>query len=329
MDYSHQDIVPKRQPAHLQQQVRTQSCAWTATSAQQNAVVNTCHHAVSQVSQILPQQNENVIVKGLKANSSLAQPSINYAQAAQNGAKSFSVLDETKKAISMQKSNDIISQNNRREYNHISNHNHPDSQQQHKSSLSRKGEYYSSYNVHTSVSSSSISQTRAISPSSKAFHSEEKVLLSMQKKHHIAEKTVNGDKKEAKNIMKDEKVKNLKENRNQDSFQNAKVEKDGVDSDDANKTRGRGRRHRNRSKKRRSSSNKSDHEVENGDGCKESANVSEMTLHFEDVEEFPDLITSSRGFSQEPYSSLLGERSSLSGTSVSYSDAIKSVSKPP
>ncbi|RUS71841.1 hypothetical protein EGW08_020404, partial [Elysia chlorotica] len=53
-----------------------------------------------------------------------------------------------------------------------------------------------------------------------------------------------------------------------------------------------------------------------------SSNVSESTLHFEDVDEFPDLVSAGRGF-------LPGEecggadRGTLSGTSLSYSDVIK------
>ncbi|GFN93192.1 selenocysteine insertion sequence-binding protein 2-like [Plakobranchus ocellatus] len=54
-----------------------------------------------------------------------------------------------------------------------------------------------------------------------------------------------------------------------------------------------------------------------------SSNVSESTLHFEDVEEFPDLVSGGRGVP------LAGEewggtdRATLSGTSLSYSDVIK------
>ncbi|KAK3705417.1 hypothetical protein RRG08_033996 [Elysia crispata] len=53
-----------------------------------------------------------------------------------------------------------------------------------------------------------------------------------------------------------------------------------------------------------------------------SSNVSESTLHFEDVDEFPDLVAGNRGY-------LPGEecggadRATLSGTSLSYSDVIK------
>ena len=56
-----------------------------------------------------------------------------------------------------------------------------------------------------------------------------------------------------------------------------------------------------------------------------SSNVSESTLHFEDVDEFPDLLSAGRGY-------LPGEecggadRATLSGTSLSYSDVIKAVS---
>lgn len=52
-----------------------------------------------------------------------------------------------------------------------------------------------------------------------------------------------------------------------------------------------------------------------------SSNVSESTLHFEDVDEFPDLVTASRGYL--PGEDGGADRATLSGTSLSYSDVIK------
>ncbi|GFR70916.1 selenocysteine insertion sequence-binding protein 2, partial [Elysia marginata] len=53
-----------------------------------------------------------------------------------------------------------------------------------------------------------------------------------------------------------------------------------------------------------------------------SSNVSESTLHFEDVDEFPDLVGGGRGYL--PGDECGGaDRATLSGTSLSYSDVIK------
>ncbi|XP_059140026.1 uncharacterized protein LOC131928117 [Physella acuta] len=93
------------------------------------------------------------------------------------------------------------------------------------------------------------------------------------------------------------------------------------DVDPEKKKKTRRRRRRNRSKK-------GDDEGEAGGGpsSEQSAlnsSVSETTLHFEDVDEFPDLLpASTRAFGEDGV--VGGERSTLSGTSVTYSDIIKS-----
>ena len=94
-----------------------------------------------------------------------------------------------------------------------------------------------------------------------------------------------------------------------------------------------GKKKRRRRRRRRSRKNKDEDcgedKVSDGSAGIEraasSSNVSESTLHFEDVEEFPDLLTASSRLTAVTGDDL-ADRSTLSGTSMSYSDVMKSVS---
>lgn len=89
------------------------------------------------------------------------------------------------------------------------------------------------------------------------------------------------------------------------------------------------RRRRRRKRTKRSGKDAEEKEGEGGYHVLESAvsnsNISESTLHFEDMDEFPDLLHSSSA-SVHAEDVGAGERSALSGTSVTYSDILKSVS---
>lgn len=94
-----------------------------------------------------------------------------------------------------------------------------------------------------------------------------------------------------------------------------------------------GNKRRRRRRRRRSRTNRGNREAEEREEGSDSSqtqghtlsgsNVSESLLHFEDVDEFPDLVPStSHGHSEDVAGH---ERSTLSGTSITYSDILKSV----
>ncbi|CAL1533082.1 unnamed protein product [Lymnaea stagnalis] len=88
------------------------------------------------------------------------------------------------------------------------------------------------------------------------------------------------------------------------------------ESEEEEKKKRRRRRRRTRSKRMDSEGSPA------AETALSSSNVSESTLHFEDVDEFPDLLPASRGLGED--SGNVGERATLSGMSVTYSDIIKS-----